>query len=157
MYIAHVMSIYKWICFPTALGTKNDNFVRCPQSALDWKTRRFRMLEEIALSEADIICLQVPSLLTFINSHIATRTKLSMVTPFLILISGSGPLWFLPTRLGSTQLPGLFCSQAWFPLHLPTWKFRPRWVCHILQDGQVWIGETRKQNNRSLAGPKQPG
>ena len=56
--------VYKYLFVSTALGTKNDNFVRCPQSALDWKTRRFRMLEEIALSEADVICLQVPTLLS---------------------------------------------------------------------------------------------
>ena len=45
--------------FLLALGTKNDNFVRCPKSALEWRTRRFRMLEEIARHDADIICLQV--------------------------------------------------------------------------------------------------
>jgi len=50
--------IFQWNALSQTLGTKNDNFVRCPQSALDWKTRRFRMLEEIALSEADVICLQ---------------------------------------------------------------------------------------------------
>ena len=42
-----------------ALGTKNDNFVRCPKPALEWRTRRFRMLEEIARHDADVICLQV--------------------------------------------------------------------------------------------------
>ena len=47
------------------MGTKNDNFVRCPKSALDWKTRRFRMLEEIARHDADVICLQV----IYINLH----------------------------------------------------------------------------------------
>ena len=44
-----------------ALGTKNDNFVRCPKPALEWRTRRFRMLEEIARHDADVICLQVTS------------------------------------------------------------------------------------------------
>jgi len=50
--------ILQWNALSQTLGTKNDNFVRCPKSALDWKTRRFRMLEEIALADADIICLQ---------------------------------------------------------------------------------------------------
>ena len=52
-------SIIILLIFILALGTKNDNFVRCPKSALDWKTRRFRMLEEIARHDADVICLQV--------------------------------------------------------------------------------------------------
>lgn len=42
----------------SALGTKNDNFIKCPKSALDWNIRRFRMLEEMIQHKPDIICLQ---------------------------------------------------------------------------------------------------
>jgi nocturnin len=43
----------------TALGEHNDNFVRCPLEALDWRTRRYRIIEEIVEYNPDIICLQV--------------------------------------------------------------------------------------------------
>lgn len=46
------------ISFP-ALGEHNDNFVRCPPEALDWGTRRYRILEEIVEYSPDVICLQV--------------------------------------------------------------------------------------------------
>ena len=42
-----------------ALGTKNDNFVVCPPEALDWSSRRWRLLEEIIRYQPDIMCLQV--------------------------------------------------------------------------------------------------
>ena len=41
-----------------AIGTKNDKFVRCEPSALDWNTRRWRLIEEIIRYDPDIICLQ---------------------------------------------------------------------------------------------------
>ncbi|TRY73758.1 hypothetical protein TCAL_12530 [Tigriopus californicus] len=50
--------VLQWNALSQALGTKNDNFVKCPPEALEWKTRRFRMLEEIVLHDADVICLQ---------------------------------------------------------------------------------------------------
>lgn len=50
--------------FPsTALGTHADNFVKCPSEALEWNTRRFRILEEITSYNPHIICLQVSSCL----------------------------------------------------------------------------------------------
>lgn len=42
-----------------ALGEHNDNFVCCPPEALDWRTRRYRIMEEIVEYGPDIICLQV--------------------------------------------------------------------------------------------------
>jgi hypothetical protein len=45
--------------FITALGTKCDKFVMCPDEALNWTTRRFRQLFEIARHFPDVICLQV--------------------------------------------------------------------------------------------------
>lgn len=43
----------------TALGLYNDNFVCCPDEALDWKTRKYRIVEEIVEYCPDVICLQV--------------------------------------------------------------------------------------------------
>jgi hypothetical protein len=49
--------------FPSALGQMNDNFVKCPDEALEWNSRKFRIIEEIVEYCPDIICLQVsPSL-----------------------------------------------------------------------------------------------
>ena len=42
----------------TALGTKNDQFVKCDPLALDWTTRRWRIIEEAIRYDPDIICLQ---------------------------------------------------------------------------------------------------
>merc|ERR1712079_825702 len=50
--------VLQWNALSQTLGTKNDNFVKCPKSALDWRTRKFRMLEEIIQYDADVICLQ---------------------------------------------------------------------------------------------------
>lgn len=49
----------------TALGEHNDNFVCCPPEALDWRTRRYRIMEEIVEYGPDIICLQVTAGLFF--------------------------------------------------------------------------------------------
>ena len=42
----------------SALGTQNDGFVKCPPEALEWETRRWRLLEELVRHQPDIICLQ---------------------------------------------------------------------------------------------------
>jgi nocturnin len=42
----------------SALGTNMDNFVKCNPSALNWSTRRWRIIEEIIRYDPDIICLQ---------------------------------------------------------------------------------------------------
>ncbi|RZC32345.1 hypothetical protein BDFB_013367, partial [Asbolus verrucosus] len=41
-----------------ALGQMNDNFVKCPDEALEWNSRKFRIIEEIVEYCPDIICLQ---------------------------------------------------------------------------------------------------
>ena len=53
-----------------ALGEHNDNFVRCPMEALDWRTRRYRIIEEIFEYNPDIICLQVCHRFIFIPYNI---------------------------------------------------------------------------------------
>eukprot|EP00095_Tigriopus_kingsejongensis_P005846 maker-scaffold697_size109876-snap-gene-0.26 protein:Tk05846 transcript:maker-scaffold697_size109876-snap-gene-0.26-mRNA-1 annotation:"Nocturnin" len=50
--------VLQWNALSQALGTKNDNFVKCPPAALEWKTRRFRILEEVVRHDPDVICLQ---------------------------------------------------------------------------------------------------
>jgi nocturnin len=37
----------------------NDNFVCCPDAALEWRSRRYHIIEEIVEYCPDIVCLQV--------------------------------------------------------------------------------------------------
>ncbi|XP_045620387.2 nocturnin isoform X2 [Procambarus clarkii] len=50
--------VMQWNILAQALGTHADNFVKCPPAALEWKTRRYRILEEIITHQPHIICLQ---------------------------------------------------------------------------------------------------
>jgi len=50
--------ILSWNILSQALGTQNDGFVRCPPETLEWKTRRWRLMEELVRHQPDIICLQ---------------------------------------------------------------------------------------------------
>jgi len=50
--------ILQWNHLSQTLGTKNDKFVCCPPEALDWSTRRWRLIEEILRYQPDIVCLQ---------------------------------------------------------------------------------------------------
>jgi len=50
--------LLQWNHLSQTLGTKNDNFVVCPPEALDWSSRRWRLLEEIIRYQPDIMCLQ---------------------------------------------------------------------------------------------------
>merc|ERR1719186_1792611 len=53
-----LIRIFQWNQLSQTLGTKNDNFVQCNPKALDWSTRRWRLIEEIIRYDPDIICLQ---------------------------------------------------------------------------------------------------
>ncbi len=80
----------------SALGTKNDNFVRCPPSALQWRTRRFRMLEEIARHDADVVCLQEVDHFEFLRKSLAPlgyegRFVPKPDSPCLYLQENTGP------------------------------------------------------------------
>jgi len=52
------LRVLQWNQLSQTLGTQNDGFVRCPLAALDWRTRRWRLLEELLRHHPDIICLQ---------------------------------------------------------------------------------------------------
>ncbi|XP_076360021.1 nocturnin-like isoform X2 [Tachypleus tridentatus] len=57
-HVQESIRIMQWNVLSQTLGEKNDNFVACPKEALYWKSRRWRMLEEILTYEADILCFQ---------------------------------------------------------------------------------------------------
>lgn len=50
--------VMQWNILSQSLGLENDNFVACPEEALQWSTRRFRLLEEMLVHKPDILCLQ---------------------------------------------------------------------------------------------------
>jgi len=56
---AEPIRVLQWNILSQSLGVHNDSFVNCPPEALDWRTRRYRILAEIIEHSPDIICLQV--------------------------------------------------------------------------------------------------
>lgn len=53
-----LVRILQWNILAQALGTNVDQFVRCDPSALEWATRRWRILEEVVQHSPSIIALQ---------------------------------------------------------------------------------------------------
>jgi len=51
-------SVLQWNQLSQCLGTEIDKFVKTPPTAFDWRTRRWRLLEEVVRHSPDIICLQ---------------------------------------------------------------------------------------------------
>lgn len=88
--------VLQWNVLSQALGKSNDNFVKCPAKALDWRTRRFRMLEEIARHDADVICLQEVDHFRFLKKSLAALGYAGHFTPkpdspCLYLANNAGP------------------------------------------------------------------
>jgi len=52
------LRVLQWNQLSQTLGSQNDGFVRCPLAALEWRTRRWRLLEELVRHQPDILCLQ---------------------------------------------------------------------------------------------------
>ncbi|XP_033112060.1 nocturnin-like isoform X2 [Anneissia japonica] len=50
--------IMQWNILADALGNGGDNFIKCPKEALNWETRKFRILEELLIYDPDVMCLQ---------------------------------------------------------------------------------------------------
>lgn len=59
--------VMQWNVLSQALGVRNDNFIACPKEALAWKTRRYRMLEEMLVYLPDVLCLQEVDHFNFLN------------------------------------------------------------------------------------------
>lgn len=87
--------VFQWNALSQALGTGNDNFVKCPASALEWNTRRFRMLEEIARHNADVICLQEVDHFMFLRKSLASLGYVGHFTP-----KPDSPCLYLPNNSG---------------------------------------------------------
>ncbi|KAI9565563.1 hypothetical protein GHT06_009355 [Daphnia sinensis] len=70
---ANSIRLLQWNILSQSLGEHNDNFVCCPLEALDWRTRRYRILEEIIEYNADIICLQEVDHYQFLSRALRTQ------------------------------------------------------------------------------------
>ncbi|KAK5639772.1 hypothetical protein RI129_010583 [Pyrocoelia pectoralis] len=73
--------VLQWNILSQALGVMNDNFARCPDSALDWNFRRYRIVEEMIQYCPDIICLQEVDHFNFLKHVLGTQGYEGMFFP----------------------------------------------------------------------------
>ncbi|XP_043189108.1 nocturnin-like isoform X2 [Amphibalanus amphitrite] len=64
--------IMQWNTLSQTLGVHNDNFTECPSAALDWETRRYRLIEEISHYAPDVLCLQEVDHFKFFQKALGT-------------------------------------------------------------------------------------
>lgn len=88
--------VFQWNILSQSLGLYNDNFVCCPEDALDWKTRRYRIVEEIVEYCPDVICLQEVDHFNFLTQILATQGYVGMFfpkpdSPCLYINGNNGP------------------------------------------------------------------
>uniref|UniRef100_A0A1B6CCY4 Nocturnin n=1 Tax=Clastoptera arizonana TaxID=38151 RepID=A0A1B6CCY4_9HEMI len=67
------LRILQWNLLSQALGQNNDNFVCCPDGALDWRRRKHQMAEEIIKYDPDVICLQEVDHFHYLKRILATQ------------------------------------------------------------------------------------
>ncbi|XP_054275285.1 nocturnin isoform X2 [Macrosteles quadrilineatus] len=65
--------LLQWNLLSQALGQNNDNFVCCPDTALEWERRRHLLAEEIIRYNPDIICLQEVDHFKFLQKVLGTQ------------------------------------------------------------------------------------
>ncbi|XP_008190601.1 nocturnin isoform X3 [Tribolium castaneum] len=67
------LRVFQWNILSQALGQMNDHFVKCPDEALEWNSRKFRIIEEIVEYCPDIICLQEVDHFNFLKYILGTQ------------------------------------------------------------------------------------
>ncbi|XP_068207202.1 nocturnin-like isoform X2 [Palaemon carinicauda] len=87
--------VMQWNILAQALGTHADNFVMCPAKALEWNTRRYRILEEIVTHMPHIICLQEVDHFDVIERVLASQGYKGVFMP-----KPESPCLFLPNNNG---------------------------------------------------------
>ncbi|KAL4230099.1 Nocturnin [Mactra antiquata] len=50
--------VMQWNMLAQGLSSGADNFIKCPPEALDWSTRKLRVLEEILRYQPTVLCMQ---------------------------------------------------------------------------------------------------
>ncbi|XP_042226925.1 nocturnin-like isoform X2 [Homarus americanus] len=87
--------VMQWNILAQALGTHADNFVKCPPTALEWNTRRYRILEEILAHIPQVICLQEVDHYSLLERVLATVGYEGVFMP-----KPDSPCLYLPTNNG---------------------------------------------------------
>lgn len=88
--------VLQWNVLSQALGQKNDNFVCCPEEALEWRSRRYHIIEEIVEYCPDIMCLQEVDHFNFVRTVLRTQGYNGMFfpkpdSPCLYIKGNNGP------------------------------------------------------------------
>jgi len=65
--------ILQWNILSQTLGLNNDNFVCCPEEALEWRRRRNLLVQEIVRYSPDLICLQEVDHYKYLKKVLATQ------------------------------------------------------------------------------------
>ncbi|RZF37610.1 hypothetical protein LSTR_LSTR014132 [Laodelphax striatellus] len=65
--------VLQWNILSQSLGESVDNFVACPESALEWRRRRQQLSEEIVRYQPDIICLQEVDHFNYFQKTLSTQ------------------------------------------------------------------------------------
>lgn len=102
-----VFRVMQWNILAQALSVQSDNFVACPLKALDWSTRRYRLLEEILLYLPDVICLQEVDHFKFLKRSLECLGYVGMFFP-----KPDSPCIYIPGNNGPDGCAILFnCSK----------------------------------------------
>ncbi|KDR21508.1 nocturnin isoform X2 [Zootermopsis nevadensis] len=88
--------VLQWNLLSQALGQMNDNFVCCPDAALEWRFRRYHIIEEIVEYCPDIVCLQEVDHFNFLKTVLGTQGYNGMFfpkpdSPCLYIKGNNGP------------------------------------------------------------------
>ncbi|XP_049864644.1 nocturnin isoform X2 [Schistocerca gregaria] len=65
--------VFQWNVLSQSLGQTNDNFVCCPDDALEWHRRRYHIAEEIVQYCPDVICLQEVDHFSFLTKVLGSQ------------------------------------------------------------------------------------
>ncbi|XP_077559961.1 NADP/NADPH phosphatase nocturnin isoform X3 [Haemaphysalis longicornis] len=64
--------VLQWNLLSQALAEQADGFACCPDAALDWSKRRWRILEEILSYQPDLVCLQEVDHYKFLSASLGS-------------------------------------------------------------------------------------
>lgn len=73
--------LLQWNVLAQALSICKDNFVLCPDSALEWDSRKLRILEGILQYHPDVICTEEVDHFEYLNSHLSSISYTGIFHP----------------------------------------------------------------------------
>ncbi|KAK8378476.1 hypothetical protein O3P69_011174 [Scylla paramamosain] len=87
--------VMQWNILAQALGTHADNFAQCPREALEWDTRKFRILEEVLTHLPHVLCLQEVDHFGYLEKVLARQGYRGVFMP-----KPDSPCLYLPNNNG---------------------------------------------------------